>query len=273
MKFSERIGKTEPRTVLQVDEISPGLRNLLWNRYLAFKEDLEMYPFSLQRGPNDFTNHIVDLWTNFFKRPLDEIQFGYLEFDEEKVFNNIRKFFFNCSWFEVYDFLEFSFTDFPETQKSCNVVLKKEMSAYRFIEGTLVQVTSEEEIAEIENALINTDKFKSINDHLDKSLRLLGDKISPDYHNSIKESISAVEACLRLITNDNNDILSTSIKKVDLHPAFTEAIIKLYAYASDQSGVRHSHKEGGKEVQLEDARFILIVCSAIINFLKDKLPN
>ncbi|MCC6549518.1 MAG: hypothetical protein IT279_05555 [Ignavibacteriaceae bacterium] len=274
MKFSERIGKTEPRKVLQVDEMSAQLRNLLWNEYIKFKWELESKLLSLGKVRRTaYTDHLFIVWVSYYKLRIDEIEYNSSKINEPKIYDYICNYFFSCEWFNVYNFIEFAFLKYPSYQKSCNSILKNELSAYRFIDGILFPVTSEEEVAEIASALTNTDKHKSINDHLEKALRYLGNKTSPDYHNSIKESVSALEAMFRIISNDEKIILSKAIKKVEMHQTLRDAIEKLYSFTNDQSGVRHSLKEGEKDVQIEDARFILIVCSAIINFLKDKLPN
>jgi hypothetical protein len=43
------------------------------------------------------------------------------------------------------------------------------MSAYRFVDGNLVEVNSKEEIKEIEYAIKNVDKFKSVKEHINNS--------------------------------------------------------------------------------------------------------
>jgi hypothetical protein len=47
------------------------------------------------------------------------------------------------------------------------------------------------------------------------------------------------------------------------------AFDKLYGYASDEGGIRHGSKEFEKAPE-EDARYMLVSCSAFVNYLKDK---
>jgi len=68
--------------------------------------------------------------------------------------------------------------------KACNSVLESEVSAYRFVGGKIIQMTSEEEISEIEEALGKP--LKSVRTHLKRALDLLSDKKAPDYRNSLK---------------------------------------------------------------------------------------
>jgi hypothetical protein len=139
--------------------------------------------------------------------------------------------------FEVYDFIEFIANNYPnentnnEFTKACNSVLEAELSAYRFVGNQIIQITSEEEISEIEEALETP--LKPVKAHLKKSLELLSDRKSPDYRNSIKESASAVEAICRLITKDKKTTLGQALKevetKVGLHGALKNAFSNLYA--------------------------------------------
>lgn len=156
------------------------------------------------------------LWLDYFKKPIDTIK-NYWEYTYEEI----RKYFFNSPWYEVYDFIEFIANNYPEKQNNqkfmdfCNSILEQELSAYRFVGGKIIQITSEVEISQIEEALEVTSPFKSVNIHLKSALDLLSDRKSPDYRNSIKESISAVEAICRLIVKDEKATLSEALKKIE----------------------------------------------------------
>ena len=50
------------------------------------------------------------------------------------------------------------------------------------------------------------------------------------------------------------------------HPTLLEAFTKLYAYTSDANGIRHGHL-GDSYVSLAEARFMLVSCSAFVNYL------
>ena len=75
--------------------------------------------------------------------------------------------------------------------------------AYRIVNKEIVEITSEEEIKEIETTL-STSK-DNIKIHLNNALELYSKRPVADYRNSIKESISAVEAISRNITGENVD--------------------------------------------------------------------
>ena len=129
------------------------------------------------------------------------------------------------------------------------------------------------EISEIEEALKAENYPKPVVSHLEQALNLLADRKSPDYRNSIKESILAVEATCQLITGNSKatlgQVLGEIEKKVDIHPALKSSFSKLYGYTSDADGIRPALLEESN-LNFEDAKFILVSCSAFINYLKSK---
>ena len=122
--------------------------------------------------------------------------------------DNAEQCFDNHEWHEVYDIVELTakqtrvwghenaqkFTD------NINYILKKELSAYRFVNTILVKINSKEEIECIELAMNKSGKNLGISEHLKKALEYLANRKNPDYRNSIKESISAVESLCKYIT-------------------------------------------------------------------------
>jgi len=182
-------------------------------------------------------------------------------------------------WYEAYDFIEFVVKNYPDEPANrkfkdyCNSILKNELSAYRFVGEEIAQITSEEEIAEIQEAL--EESSRPVNIHLRTALNLLADRKSPDYRNSIKESISAVEAICKLITGNVKATLADALKeiekekKVELHSALKKAFDSLYGYTSDAEGIRHALLSESN-LDFEDAKFMLVSCSAFVNYLITK---
>ena len=87
--------------------------------------------------------------------------------------------------------------------KFCNVQLERENSAYRFVGTEIVEGTDQNEITSIEEVLKGP---KAVRIYFERALALLSDRRAPDFRNSIKESISAVEAICRLIADSHTDI-------------------------------------------------------------------
>ena len=261
--FSQRKGFKSIKTKLQIDTIDDDLKNRLWNV-------LKKYYWN--RGSTSSNESLlILLWDNYFKRNLDDMGVSWHD-----KYGKLRSYFFHCEWHEVYSFLEFIVNNHPNTHLSrqcmdlCNSILE-EVSAYRFAGGFITQITSKEEISEIEEAL--TTPLKPVNVHLKTALELLSDKKSPDYRNSIKESISAVESICNLITGDKNLTLGQCLNKIEekipMHRALEQSFSSLYGYTSSANGIRHALLDEAT-LEFEDAKFMLVSCSAFINYLKGK---
>lgn len=125
---------------------------------------------------------------------------------------------------------------------------------------------------EIKQALENP--YSSVYDHLSKANKLIADRSKPDYENSIKESISAVEALCKILTGitGKESCLGKMLKKLEekgivIHPGLKAAFNSLYGYTSDANGIRHAGNIGGPASTFEEAKFMLVSCSAFVNYL------
>lgn len=274
MKFSERKGFKPSPSPLPKDSISEDLRNSLWNvlDIGIWKSDNFMW---YSYGKPKIIEFGTYLWFGYFKKPIDTIPA-----DSHDILNIIREYFFSCKWFEVFDFLEyilkynFDYNVKLETVASLvNIVLEKELCGYRYIDGIFTEITDKQEVEMLEKSLDSND-FPSVTSHLKRALELLSDRNNPDYRNSIKESISAVESIARIITKNPKatlgDALKALEKSIKLHGSLKEGFLKLYGYTSDESGIRHSMLEE-PNLGIEDAKYFLLVCTSFINYLKTKL--
>ena len=295
MRFSERFSFKPVRTILQIDSMDDALRNGLWNALTIFYWEEISYDTTFEyvrsrfshsvSSTDEFADLMRNLWLHYFKRPLHELPRSWKPKypSPTSVYPEIESYFFKCEWYEVYDFVEFiPNTYHPSSYKDrndrfmnyCNAIMKGELSAYRFANRKIVRITSEEEIASVEEAIDVGDQFKTVSLHMKQALDLFADRKSPDYRNSIKESISAVESMCKLIAGDDGATLGTALKKLEdkvaLHPALKKAFDSLYGYTSDQGGIRHALLEES-DLNFEDAQFRLVTCSAFINYLKAKL--
>ena len=273
--FSQRKGIKPVKSVIQVDSMDDDLRNGLWNALTIF------YWSKVKKTVYGYKYDNIDillkmLWHSYFKQPIDTLKNYWPD-----TYKEIREYFFNCKWYEVYDFIEFIVNNYPDEYKEvnpkfiefCNSILEQELSAYRFVGGRITQITSETEISEIEDALESSKPLKAVNTHLKRALDLLANRKSPDYRNSIKESISAVESICILMTKEKKATLGQALKKIEekvsLHPALKSAFSSLYGYTSDTEGIRHALLDE-PNLNFEDAKFMLVSCSAFINYLISK---
>ena len=150
-----------------------------------------------------------------------------------------------------------------------NHCFEQEYVGYRLIDGMAQTITDENEVSTIQEA-VDT-QYVEVKQHIGKALNFLSDRQSPDYANSIKESISAVERMCSIIIGKPTT-LGDALKKLEdggvtIHAALKGAFSKLYGYTSDASGIRHAGELGGADSTFEEAKFMLVSCCAFVNYL------
>ena len=181
------------------------------------------------------------------------------------------------AWYTIFDFIErYFFISEEATIKKMrpifNRILEEEVSGYRIVDKQVVPIVSEYELGAIEEAL--NIPYESVRIHIKKAVDSFSNRKMPDYENTIKDSISAVEAMCCIITDNPNSTLGEALKKleskgVNLHKAFLSAMSSLYGYTSNESGIRHGSIDfiGASS---EDAKYMLVSCSAFVNYLIEK---
>ena len=106
------------------------------------------------------------------------------------------------------------------------------------------------------------------------ALEHLSRRGNPDYRNSIKESISAVESIAKEITDNPKATLGAALSKLErdqkLHPALKQGFSNIYGYTNDEGGIRHAMLEE-PNLTASDAKFFLVSCASFINYLKSKV--
>lgn len=276
MLFSERNVYNEK--TLMLNDISDNCKTRILNRFNVF------FRMQLNVVPSIFILNI--LWDRLgYKVDLDLYE---LENEDirDLLMNQINRIWYAQQWYTYYDILEiilsFSALDskvigsnekekITNFKNGVNKIFLEENIGYRIIDNQVVDITNEEEINEIEKAMDSI--FNSVNNHFEKALSFYSDRKNPDYKNSIKESISAVESMCCIICEKKVE-LGKALGKLEkngiyIHGAMKNGFQALYGYASDESGIRHGGIED-KEVTEEDAKFMLVTCSAFVNYLKVK---
>jgi hypothetical protein len=269
MKFSDRIGATEPRSTFQTNGMDDRLRNRLYNViFTNFLIDIESR-FSLR--DSSYSKIIMGIWHDIFGEPLDEVeQMG------KAAVEQFRNAFFQAEWYKVYNIIEYIYLNVSSGPVKrfkffINSVLKEELAGYQFVGDYLTPITESKEIQEVEGALDNTLNYqiKGAKEHLESSLKILSDKDNPDYRNAIKEAISAIESTVQILTGSSAEFgkaINILNKKIQIHGALKTGYKNLYGYTSDAHGIRHALTEEDN-LDVEDARYMLISCSAFINYL------
>jgi len=269
--FSQRKGLRPVKQVIQSDSMDDNLRNALWNQL----DEPYWSRITLKLAIWEHKGIAIlcrRLWDEYFHQPLDRLGDHWPE-----IYGKIRDYFFSSAWYDVYDFIELVAIYYPDEsvnekfRAACNSVLEREASGYRFVGERITEITSQEEMAEVEEGLHTPSE--PAREHLKRSLELLSDRKNPDFRNAIKEAISAVESVCRAIAKDDNATLDRALSQVEkpvgLHPALKSAFSKLYGWTSDADGIRHALMDE-PNLDFEEAKFMLVTCSAFVNYLIGK---
>src|SRR5664279_703297 len=194
MTFSERNGYAEVRTIAQLESMDDRLRMALWNTlyqlYFADWETFESRGSRLTRA----------VWTELLHADLARVPES-----PAAAGGHFKELVLKGEWHVVYDLLElvidandwFAPADLTET---LNTVLSRHLAGYRMVQGKAAPVTDSAEVAEVTAALALPDRFAAARGHLDTALALFSDREEPNYANSIKESMSAVESMVLVVT-------------------------------------------------------------------------
>jgi hypothetical protein len=267
MRFSDRIGVTKVSLELYVDSIPDSLRNSIWNFIL------ELYSHSAH--VDEKRKLCLYLAKHFRKSRVDE------------------------SWHQVYNLVEFlvkhhyfilhHVSGYPVDQRKLNSVkegmesrfnhmFEIERSGFRFIGGVLSPITDQVELDAVATSLdqLNEAKLAGAKKHIQTALELFSKRPMPDYRNSIKESISAVESVAKIIGTKDGDGISLALKilsdKVNLHGALKSAFEKLYGFTSDDDGIRHAIIDD-PSVGFDEAKYMIVSCSAFCSYLLGKAQS
>lgn len=286
--FSDRNGIKPENTEIQLKNFDKRTRVQLQNmisRFYGFTYENELYyerPYI-----QDFLRFVLG---TVFSEPIDTRQ----TYEDDPVFELINNTILNSEYDDVLTLVEaiIQYWDsylkdtrgmqyYDEYSKryrgislyeAANVCFREEYMGYRFADGIIIPVSDAYEVSAIQDAL--NIKQKVVYEHLSKANRLLADRENPDYENSIKESICAVEALSEIITGikGKEATLGNMLKKMEekgvvIHKGLQAAFNALYGYTSDANGIRHAGNIGGPSATFEEAKFMLVACCAFVNYL------
>lgn len=252
-RFSERVGAVDSHKSIQLEDMDAALKNSLWNEIYSIYEDEKFPPW---------VRVASSVAKDIYKIPVDTIGVT-----SAKALQWLRSRFFDGAWHETYDIVEYlhnqeqskakaipvSLAQYSESARKAttltrrhNHALERELSGYRFINNVLTPVANFVEVEAIENAISNLESegMDAAQTHIAAALAFLGQKPNPDYRNSIKESISAVEALVNRIAGTEGNGVAVAIERISakapIHGALKSALKKLYGDTSDENGIRHS---------------------------------
>lgn len=275
--FSERYGYVKVSDVIIRERITPEIQNAICT---CFDKLINIYSLAgFSYATSEYEELEKQVWTKFLNQRLsyyDRYAHCLVSYIEDST----------NPWFQKLDLIEFSINHmscrdkYYRTKaaerfvKLLNSEFERLNYAYRVVGEEIVEITSEQEIEAIETAIKNSPR--NIQIHLNSALEKYAQRPIGDYRNSIKESISAVEAFCREKTGENT--LGKALKQLEgkgivIPPLLNSAFEKLYAYTNQgDTGIRHAlmDDEGNYTPAAEEALFMLVSCSAFINYLERK---
>lgn len=261
--FAIRYGHEKYKKI-QIDSIDVELKNRIWNTldeiYIA------RYIASDSRVKNTEWKRIFH---GFFKIETHVLSDELMFVARQKI----KTLYDELEWYKVYSLIEFLLQNSIEDAykedfiNQMNVDLESEMSGFRIIDNFVTNITNEQELEEVRRALTHVER---ISEHIKAALGHYSNRPLPDYRNSIKESISAVESACQMI-NGSKETLGDALKKLKksgfkLPEALANGFNSIYGYTNSSDGIRHAMMEL-PNLSEEDARFMLVACSAFTNYL------
>lgn len=261
-KFSDKYGYTKPSDIIIRGRLTREIVNsiLNWGGY----------------GHRNLYEIEQNVWSDFLNNDLHKCPYDNCN-NASILINIIEN--PNIAWYDKLNLIEFileklrGYRIYDDAISLLNYNFERHNFAYRVINGCIEEITSEAEIKSIEDALGNP--LSSVTLHLQTALKHLSSaQKEPDYRNSIKESISAVEAYCREKTGE--DTLGKALLKLkNQHVQIPEILKKtfdlLYGYTNDKSsGIRHALLDESNPPGNDEAIFMLVSCSAFINYLSKK---
>ena len=261
--FSERNGMLDINTIIQKNELDERTRICIINLLDDMFDKLELNLY--------LSDAYKYIYLHIFNVTSDDIPYNY----SDQWHNIVMGLKLYWSYDEIFSFLESFLSYYSSKLRSLDVydkfndLFKMECVGYRFVNKMIVDIIDDIEIDELQSSLDS--KYSAPKKCITKALSFLYDREHPDYSNSVKESISAIESMCNIILGTKNTILSKALKKLEtnglvIHPSLLNAFNSIYGYTSDESGIRHN---GGidEKTTFEEARFMLITCSAFLNYL------
>lgn len=258
--FSDRTKKAPINTIIQKDNLDERTRNKIINIIDAIIDNCnKLYKI------DEFYNYI---YKAIFCVTEDEIPYYN---KRQPIIDGIKQ---NWQYYDILTFIEeiviwYNKNFSQDLTKIFNELFETECVGYRLINKRITDIINDEEIAEIQNA--SNTKYSACNESINKALNLLYNRENPDYSNSVKESISAIESICNIILGTQKTTLGDALKKLEkngfeIHSAMKNAFISLYGYTSDKSGIRHNNGID-ENTTFEEAKYMLVSCSAFLNYL------
>lgn len=259
MNFSQRAGLAEVKLPFQVD-MSKALRTRLWNAlYANFLVRLHhLSGWSIKKR----THLITSIWSDFLVKPINQLAWGYAGIDAGPFEVYTQEWFDKADYNRVFDLIEFTVSLLEQADAkaigpfihACNEALKKEGSVYRVVNRMVIRLTNDVELKAIEQAVAaeTEDPDRS---RFSEALEGMANRMDPDYNQVALKAIAAVEETIRKYPRDK---------------IICDIVSPLTIYSNSMINMKRVLSGSGVTLTFEEARFWLLTCATLINYLKEK---
>ncbi len=161
-----------------------------------------------------------------------------------------------------------------------NTILAEENIGYFFADGQFQRrgrAQTQKNIQRV-GSVLGGKRFFDVRSHYNKSRKFFEQFPYPDVQNCVKEALSALEACLSIVTgmpvsNNFSKVVKQFMGKEDSDIPYPigEGMIKLHAYRGSGKGIAHAATKGNKVTEI-DAELVLSLTAAYITYLIDLFP-
>ncbi len=270
VSFSQAQGYESLPQQLNLEELNRRARIGFWNAF---------YQSFMSVGDGEPVRVVFDAHVERFAGAVDEFPevYGNNDPDFEYFCMGYKQHFLEESFNLVFDTLTFLLrhdgcpSDF---QAKINDVFRRSRLAYVIdFTGTptIYPAVTPEEGQAIIDALgeLNEPGLDGARNHLMDSATFIN---QGEWHQSVRESITAVESVARQIAPGTNSLRAAlnQLRRDGLleHRALEQGLGNLYGYTSDEQGVRHSLLDQGESnVGQDEAVFMLGACASFASYL------
>jgi hypothetical protein len=271
LTFEQAEGIEPLPSQLKLREISRKLRAVLWHEVHSYLSDAVDTSYGDSYLDKPWSTILKDEHIHRRHRMVDDF-----ENDPRKLIGETRSVFETGNYASIFGWLEFVLKHPacpPSFARDIDGTLRYGQAAYRVVEEKVIcPIASDTEHSTIVQAFADlaANQFNGARAHLRNAASHL---TSGAYADSVRESIHAVEAVGRTL-DPTADVLSKALakleQKISIHPAMKKGLTSLYAYTSDEGGIRHALLEDAAKVDEADALFMFGACAAFVSYLINK---
>lgn len=153
----------------------------------------------------------------------------------------------------------------------------EEALAYEFTDGAVRRRGRKHtvELASKSQVVLGDPKLMSARQHFEKALQFFRHPTKPDYENSVKEAVCAVEATGKVLfpmakASTLGDLIKWfgSTTTVTVPKAINQTLTGIYAFRNGGEGISHGASTGGR-ASVEVTEYVLAVCASQIIYFVD----